>query len=329
MASSKRSPNYARRFLLLAVLIVLVIAAYSAGWFYLARQIDARAATILAALNRDGVEAACTSRSVRGYPFRIGLYCDAVSFANTAEGVAFSAGEFRSAGQIYDPRFLIGELDSPAQLLPGAGLPPLEVDWEILRASVRLASPLPERVSAESRDLTITTQAGGGEAPAARLEHIEAHMRPNGSDLDLALRFNGLSVDPALVQGRAVPALSGEADIAVTDGVAVAAAGEVSLRGSSGTIRSARIAAGNASLSLSGPFTVNADGLVDADLQLSIENPEELSALVSQALPELADQVETLFSGLAAMGETPSLPLTISQGRVSIAFLDLGEIPPL
>lgn len=326
MASSRTSPNYARRFVWFAVLTVLAIAAYSAGWFYVAGQIDARAETTLAALNRDGVEVTCANSTVRGYPFRIGIYCDEVAFADAAQGVAFSAGEFRSAGQIYDPRFLIGELDGPARLTAGPGLPPLELGWEILRASVRLATPLPERVSVESRDVSVRA---ADTAPIASIEDIEAHMRPNGSDLDLALRFASLVLDSALVQGRQVPALSGDADLAIEDGAALAASGARSLRGLSGTIRNVRLVAGNASISLSGPFAVDEQGLVDAQLQLSAENPQKLAALLGEALPEFAGQIESAFSGVAALGDAPSLPLTIARSRVSIAFLDLGELPPL
>lgn len=328
MASSERRPNYARRFMALAIFIVLAIAAYSAGWYYLARQIDAGAQTALVELERAGLAAVCADRSVRGYPFRIGLYCDSVAADHAAEGVTFSAGQFRSAGQIYDPRFIIGELDAPARF-EMRGLPPLALDWDILRASVRLASPLPKRVSLESRAIVIAT----AETPVAAMEEVEAHMRPDGQDLDLALRFDGLSLDPALVQGRQVPALSGDADIALADGVAFAASGARNLRGRSGTIRNVRLAAGEASIALAGPFAVDDEGLVNAELTVAVENPRELSALLGQALPEFADQIETAFSGLAVLGgvggDTPTLPLTISQGRISIAFLDLGEIPPL
>lgn len=321
MASSRTRPNYARRFFWLAVLIVLAIAAYSAGWYYLAQQIDARAASAIAAINRGGAEAVCANRSVRGYPFRIGLYCDDVTFTNAAEGTAFSAGEFRSAGQIYDPRFLIGELDGPARL-ETEPLPPLDLGWEIMRASVRLASPLPERVSLEGREVTAATP----DAPVLTLENIEAHMRPSGTDLDLAWSFQGLQFEPALTQGRALPPFAGDADIALEDGASLAVSSERSLRGQSGTIRNMRLIAGDASISLSGPFAVDGDGLVDAELELSVENPQELSALLGDALPEFADQIETAFTALGAM---PALPVTISRSRVSVAFLDVGEIPPL
>jgi hypothetical protein len=328
MASSKRRPNHARRFMALAIFILFAIAAYTAGWFYLARQVEIRVDAAIERARNTGMGVECAGRSVRGYPFRLGLYCESTAFAEADEGASFSAGAFRSAAQVYDPLFLVGELDAPARL-ELEGIPPLALRWEIMRASVRLASPLPERVSVESRDLSVAAQEGGDETSLATIQTIEAHMRPNAGDLDLALRFEGLVLDPALVQGRTIPPVAGVADLVVADGVALATAGERSLRGRSGTIRNARLSAEDASLALSGPFSIDAEGLLDADLQLSVENPEELSAILSQALPELADQAEALFSGLAAMGDTPTLPLTIEDGRVSLAFLDLGQIPPL
>ena len=44
-------------------------------------------------------------------------------------------------------------------------------------------------------------------------------MRPNGQDLDLASSFEGLALDPALVDGRTLPAFSGQSDLTIQDGV--------------------------------------------------------------------------------------------------------------
>lgn len=332
MASSSTGSRHVRRFLLLAVLIVLAIAAYSAGWYWLAREADRRVAASIEALARDGVEITCANRSIRGYPFRIGVFCDEIGFSDPAQGVTLSAGALRSAAQVYQPFFLVGELDSPARLeavgLSEHGLSALALDWEILRASVRLASPLPERLSLEGRNVTVAASEGTSGPSLARLDHVEAHMRPNGPDLDLALRLQNLQLDPSLLQGRVLPAFSGNADIVMTDGAALAAAGDISLRGRSGIIRGATLASGDASLSLEGPFSVDEQGLMDAEFQLAVRDPEALGDILREALPELADEIEAAAAALSALGGE-SLPLTISRGRISLGFFPLGEIPPL
>ena len=100
---------------------------------------------MIAAVNGDGVSAECANPTARGYPFRIGLYCDRVAFADDAEGIRLTAGGFRSAGQIYDPMRFVAELDGPASIaLPRAA--PLAIDWDGLagqRAAGRAAAGAP------------------------------------------------------------------------------------------------------------------------------------------------------------------------------------------
>lgn len=334
MASRDSRRSVSGRILLLAAFIVLAAIAYTAGWHYVAGQIDTRVEAALTSLEERGIEAICTNRAVRGYPFRIGVFCDDIAVANAAEGVAFSAGELRSAGQIYNPLFLVGELDGPASVTLPNGLPQLAFDWENLRASVRLAQPLPERLSVEGRNIKAGPAAQGSASAMLQADSAEAHLRPNGESLDLAARFSGVTIDQTLVQGRTIPPVSGDADISIDDGVALAASGTADLRGRSGTIRKLTVAPGaDASVTVAGPVSVDDAGLIDAELTITIRNPRKLSDVLVQAFPEFVDQIRTAFSGFIALGgsggETPPLPVRIVKGRVSIGFLTVGQIPPL
>src|SRR5690606_33845423 len=132
---------------------------------------------------RDGNRIACENSEVRGFPFRLGLHCDSVLFESAQEGISFAAGAFRSAAQVYQPNFLIGELDGEARLHV-SGFAALNLEWERMRASVRLARPLPERISIESHALKAFSEAGATSLFNASMSEI--HMRPNGQALDLA-----------------------------------------------------------------------------------------------------------------------------------------------
>jgi hypothetical protein len=324
--AAAKKPTYSRRFFWLAVFIVLLFGGYTAGWFYLADMLEKRAAALIAGLNRDGASAECANPTARGFPFRIGLYCDRVAFARPAQGFGLTASNFRSAGQIYDPMRVVAELDGPASLaLPGAA--PLAVNWEALRASVRLATPLPQRVSLEARTLAATSAAG---SPVASVQALEAHMRPNGADLDLAATFEGLALDPGIVAGRTLPPLAGQADLGITGGVALVGSRVESLRGQSGTVRNLAFStSADTGMTLSGPFAIGADGLLDATLRVTVRNPNGLSAVLAEAFPERSDQITMSLSGLAALGRNPSLPLRIVRGRATLGFIPLGQIPPL
>ncbi|MBA3447958.1 MAG: DUF2125 domain-containing protein [Pseudaminobacter sp.] len=322
----RAKPNYSRRFFWLAIFIVVLFGGYSLGWFYLAGRIEAEAKTAIAGLNRDGVSFECANPAARGYPFRIGLFCDSVAFEDTKQGISLSAGNFRSAGQIYDPMRLVAELDGPAAIgTASAGA--FSLDWETLRASVRLSTPLPRRISVEGRMLRAGTAAGG---PLAAAETFEGHLRPNEGNLDLAGSFGGLALDASVLEGRKIPPISGQSDITITDGVRLISEKVKDFRGQSGTIRTLTLSTGTATgVTLSGPFSVDQDGLVDADLKITIRDPKGLSTVLAEAVPEQRRQIEQGFSGLAMLGDEPSLPLRIVKGRATLGFIPLGAIPPL
>jgi hypothetical protein len=318
--------RYGRRILWLGVFVIVLVAAYTAGWFWLAQKIEGEAARTLARLGERGTKAECVNPEARGYPFRIGLYCDRISVEQPAEAMSLAAGAFRSAGQIYDPMRLVAELDSPATLsTPQTG--PLALQWTNLRASARLADPLPERVSLQAVTLKVTA-ADGKQLVAA--DSFESHMRPNGADLDLAARFAGLALDPVLVDGRSVPPLSGEADLSLGDGIRLLDDGARDLRGRSGVIRTLSLTLGEqGSLTVSGPFSIDADGLIDATLKVSLHEPRALAASLSQVFPEQADKIRQGFAGLSFLGSQPSLPLRINKGMASLGFIPLGKLPPV
>jgi hypothetical protein len=103
-----------------------------------------------------------------------------------------------------------------------------------------------------------------------------------------------------------------------------------SLRGQSGTIRNLDLSSGpETGIALSGTFAIGTDGLLDADLTITMRDPKGVSAALAAAFPEAERQITTGFAALSALGDTPSLPLRISKGKAVLGFIPLGRIPPL
>lgn len=321
--------NYGRRIIWLAVFAVLLFGGYSAGWFYLAGQAQQRAEATVRALNTDGRRASCENLEVRGFPFRIGVFCRSILYVDQREGVSVRGGALRTAAQIYAPRQIVAELDAPAFLeLPG--LLPLALSWESLRASTRIEGRTPERLSLEATNIAASHDGAlNGAAALGTAESGEFHMRRREGDLDLAWRFAGAR--PASGEGdatAALPPLDGFADIAVTQG-AVRDWRE-GLRGASGEIRQLEFStADGASLAISGPASVRPDGLLDAQLQLTLRGGAELGRVLAAIFPEAADEIAMGFSALASLGEATTLPLNISAGRMRLGFFSIGDLPPL
>jgi hypothetical protein len=328
-SSEARRPNYSRRFFWLSAAIVLLVAGYSAAWFYAAGRLETFAATAIASANGDGRVVDCAKPTARGFPFRIGLYCDSVRFEDQQQHVALDAAAFRSAAQVYNPFHIVAELDSPAAVTaPDIG--DIGFSWNNLRASLVFSLDFPDRIAAEVDGLAVEGQAGGATASLLAAAHAEGHMRRNGPDIDLAGSFDGAAIDPQILKGMQLPPLAGEADLTIADGVDLVLHGNGSLRGRSGTIRTLGLSLDPATgLAVAGPFSVGNDGLLDADLKVTIRNPKGLAEALARIVPDKASQIQMAFTGLAAMGDSPSLPLRISKGKATLGFIPLGNVPPL
>ncbi|MCV0381093.1 DUF2125 domain-containing protein [Nitratireductor sp.] len=330
MPSRKRTKrNTSRRFLLFALFIVLAILVYTGGWFYAADTLERRTITAIEDINLGQQNVNCEEPTARGYPFRIGLFCRSVSFENAETGVSVNAGAFRSAAQVYQPMRTVGELDSPAKIT-APHFPPVEANWDNMRLSARLTTRLPERVSSEATNVVLTLDDDTRQ-PIARADSIQTHTRQNGANVDFAFIAQKLSLDPALTSGATIPALDGEVLLSLDDGVALLANARNGLRGRSGSVQNLRlsVAGTEAGLSLQGPIRIAENGLIDAELRVTVNEPQTIARLAGDLFPAQRDQIQSITSGLANLGKAPTLPVNIRQGRVFVGFIPLGRVPPV
>ena len=332
MAQNKEKPRYnaGRRFRWLGAAIILACIAYSGGWFWLAGRVETQASGFVEEQRELGLAIDCADRDVRGYPFRLEIFCTSLDMQRPAEGLIVEAGAFRSAAQVYEPKRIYAELDAPVSVTSPV-LGRVNADWTLGRATATLAEPLPERLSVALDNLDL---AFAGLQKALTAAHAEAHMRTQDEELDLALRYEGLTVDPRLVDNRILPVLSGDADLRLKDGVALATQGVSTLRGVAGEIqRLALLLTPERGFLLSGPFEIGADGLIDATLKIIIVDPAGFAAAMKPVFPEYASQIDLVATGQKQAGPdgTPELqlPISIRDGRAALGFIPLGRIPPL
>ena len=165
MASRERpARGYSRRFAWLAIAIVAVIGLYTAGWFYMASLLDAEAGKAIARIERDGGVALCANREARGYPFRIGLFCDRIGVTDAKGNVEVRGEGLRTAAQVYDPFRIIGELDALHIGYPGRQ-PGVSASASDMRFSASVAQPLPERASITMRAIAVDADPEGNDLP--------------------------------------------------------------------------------------------------------------------------------------------------------------------
>jgi hypothetical protein len=332
-----KTPNFGRRIIWLGIFTALLMLAWTGGWFYLAKIGRERVDLAIAKISVSGKELSCGKREIKGYPFRFGLFCDAVMFEEPVHGVRISAGALRTAAQVYNPWHLVAELDGPASI-DAPGLQPLEINWSLLHASVRANKPLPDQVSVETKGLDVSIR-GQAEARSRAIvaDYAAGHMRTEDKNAAFAGEVDGLLVDPAITPGREIPSLSASYDAVLSDGIRILTSrpqnAREALRGASGEIRSARVIfKDGGTLELSGPISVDAEGLIDGDVKIKFADGDKLGAALAKIAPEAASVIKPALSAAsmaAGKDKEAGLTLTIRKGKVSADFFPLGKIPPI
>jgi len=337
MPSSTAEPRKKPRKLLKYLVGILVVlgAIYTAGWYYLAHELEARVATNIAAWKDRGVDATCENISASGFPLRVGLDCTKVGWADSAKNLSVTAGAFRSAAQLYDPLRINSTIDGPAAIdLPG--ITPLDAKWDGLTSSIRLDRPLPKEITINGKNVTAMKRGADG-TPIAVVGDGQLDFRANEPQMDIAVNFNGLKIADNLIDNRVIPELKGVADIQLANGFALLGKPErnlTALRGQTGTLRNVDLSFSDGSgVSITGPFSVADDGRISGEFQVTLRNPESFAQSIRGVFPEAGGTIGTVLQALAfaprdASG-APTLPITVKNGKMSVGFISIGRLPSL
>lgn len=329
-SSDERQPKSRRGLFWLVAFIVVLFAIYSGGWFYLAGRVRSEADKVVATLNKNGVEAGCANLQVSGYPLSFTVSCDNLAYEDDARNIAASAGSFNAAAQIVQPLSPVANLRGPLRTsVPG--MTPLWIDWDNLQANAKLWYPLPQRISLQADGLSGQTDPADDTDPVELFSAGKAagQLQPNGGDLDYLGSFGDLEIDPDAIGGRVLPALDASGDVSLKNGVALIGTQVKSLRGQSIQIRNLDLSSGTARVTVSGPLSIDTEGLIDADLMIRIKDPKAVATILAGAIPEQKNAIQQGFAALAMLGSEPSMPLKVVKGKASLGFIPLGKIKPV
>ncbi|TGQ67376.1 DUF2125 domain-containing protein [Mesorhizobium sp. M00.F.Ca.ET.186.01.1.1] len=328
--SDERQTNRRRPLFWLVAFVLVLFALYSAAWFYMAGRVRSEADKAVAALNKSGVAAGCANLQVSGYPLSFTVSCDNLAYEDDARNIAASAGSFNAVAQLVQPLSPIANLRGPLRTsVPG--MMPLWIDWDNLQADLKLWYPLPQRISLQADGLSGQTDPADDTDPVQLFSAGKAsgQVQPNNGDLDYVGSFADLEIDADAIGGRVLPALDASGDATLKNGVALIRTQAKSLRGQRIEIRTLDLSSGTARVTVSGPLSVDAEGLVDADLMIRIKDPKAVAAILGGAIPEQKNAIEQGFAALALLGSEPSMPLKVVKGKASLGFIPLGKIKPV
>lgn len=335
MASSSRADasGVTRKLILLAIGVVLFIALYTGGWFYAASWLKERLDRELAASAQGMHSASCGNLDVRGFPFRIGVFCDSVAVDDRPSGLSATFGALRSAAQVYRPGHAVFELDGPAQVRVTPDLV-FDADWDLMHASAVAWTDGLDRFSAAYDGLKgKLNMPSDGLSVGIAAAHGEKHVRRSGEALDVAASLDTLSLE---LNGKALPPMNVAADLTIADAARwMSAEGpppNLPL-GTSTELRSLSFDLGaGQKLTLSGPVTIGEDGYVSGALDLTIEGITAWRDRVSEVFPQAAKTAKRVAEGVKVLSggqERAVVKVNIRQGTVYLGLFPVAEIPPL
>ncbi|WEX76818.1 DUF2125 domain-containing protein [Sinorhizobium numidicum] len=324
-----------RKFRWLAIGIVLAIGLYSGGWYLAADQLEKRVTSYLTEKQTAGFGGECTDLEVRGFPFRIGLFCDKIRLDDTRLGASASFGALRTAAQVYQPGRAVIELDGPAEVRVSPDVS-ISADWTLLHASLAATMSGIDRTSLAYDNLTGTVRAPLiGDSLGFGAAHGEVHLRKNGTDVDAALSVDKLDLRPH--QGPSfAPPVDIAADLTVVDQAEWLQASGFSpqmLRGTKGELRQLSLDAGaGMSLKLKGPFSVDDQGLISGEFSLTMTDIVAWRENLVKAVPEetdLINDIANMLTALAGGKNEATVKLNVRDGTAFLAFIPIGVLPAL
>ncbi len=334
MSTAPESP-ISRKVVRLGVLIVLVIAVYSVGWYFAAEYLKNRILNFFAGGNPAGVTASCEDATMGGYPFRFRLNCSRLAFDDHFQGVAASFGPVRAAAQIYNPGQVVWEMDAPAEIRSALGYN-TALDWTNMQSSFRIGLSGLSRSSLvlEGLNATVTSTTSSLQVQVA-VPSAQSHVRQNEGNLDYATIVRDMVVS---IGGEkiALPPISTSLDATLADRGGLLdprVAQDQRLYGTKGEIRRMVVDIGEGRvLTLSGPFEVGEDGLLSGRIKVEVEQIRAWRDAVKTAYPEQADMIDNVANVLRALAfgrDESEAEITIQNGVAALGFIPLGQIPPL
>ncbi|HWV40752.1 DUF2125 domain-containing protein [Pseudorhodoplanes sp.] len=162
-----------------ALIVVIVVAGWSAFWFYAAERARDTMAGWIEREAHAGRVYACGQQSLGGFPFRIEIRCDGAtaSFEKARPPVTLAARSILAAVQVYQPTLVLAEIDGPLTVADPGQSAKLSANWALAQLSLRGTPRNPQRVSMSTNKLTLDSVGGDKPDRVFAAENAQLHGR--------------------------------------------------------------------------------------------------------------------------------------------------------
>ena len=323
--------------------VIILFILWFAGWFVFASYADGWVEKAIKRVDQRGIRIECNNRSIKGFPFRIGVNCDDLNISHKRDVYRFETGKLRTAAQLYAPGKIVAEIDGPFRGWPAGQ--EITAKWSSFRlfadanlgGGFDLASITTRDLSAQSAPANIDLKQG---ALHFRPTPEEANTGSTVKSLDAALSASDVVVSS---QDSSLPSFNLAADMTLDEGYEDLIIRRIPLRsilrdGAQLNIRNlALITKDGGRIALSGPVEIHEDGLISGQLKIGLANADQVVAWFRQVDPNLAGPVKLLSQSIRGGKDgdiggvvLKTVTVSINRGRPRLGFLPIPvEIPPL
>jgi|FEC22Drversion2_1045045.scaffolds.fasta_scaffold00382_3 hypothetical protein len=347
--SRERLGRPPRFLVIIAGLVLLAVAGWSAVWYVGTRKADDLLAAWLDSEAAKGRTYRCGERSVGGYPFRVTATCASpqLDIADSGPRLRLAAEGFRAVAQVWNLTHVIFEIDGPVRIgVGGDDTGPdalLDADWQVLQGSVRAPGGQIRRIDVVARDIAATPEAPaypGGPAMRLSARELQLHGRradaaDGSNDIEAALTLDGL------VTARAGAAPSQPVDIAFVgrlDALPYPAPREpaaflAAWRDNGGSIDVARLSAqqGGAELRAAGRIAPDAAGRPEGRVTVSLAGAGSVDSGTFGGLGPIVGMALQFVGKPTEIDGRPAITgeIDFRDGRMLIGGVAIAELPPL
>lgn len=334
-AKPHRSSQNAKRMQKGIFIFLIIVVLYTIGWFYLASVAKDRVRNELA---QQGDTITCQNLSARGYPFSLYISCKGITYSAPQHLVNFAANTLDIGTSIFSPHRVQARLTSPATLAAGnSGA--LKAEWKQLHTSARINGHSARNISLKAEDLHIQEIISGDDTRMASgidLAGLQFDLNAIEEPLQIKTTFDKLRLT-GNTPLTAIPELDGLIDISSPFSLASFSKyndQDSRLRGKSIQLNQLLLLLPTgANISISGPLSVDEEGLANADLKIRLTNPATIGAVLQAAFPDQGKNINTAVFALASMPKDEAgatiVPVIIKNGKISAGFIPLGRLPRL
>ncbi len=337
MATSSRTVKPRKRSVVFPVAIVLIVLAalYSAGWFVAANFATNKLEQAFDGNSPLAAALDCANMRVGGFPLRISLKCSKITINDARNGITGSVGAFNSAAKIFRPGTVNWQLTGPAILQTKTGLAS-SVQWDTLDTAMSVGLSGVDKSTTTIKTLrTNITQAITGATLSFKAAESQMEVQRSDADLNATTRLT----DVAFVQNDGtskLPPMTADLDmklIGQADVLNIDNPKPIDLKGLNAELRNLNINIGEGrTITASGPLSIDQDGYLSGTLKLQLTKVEGWRDVISAAYPETHEIAKMAAKGLkmAFLGQNQGqVTLQITHGTVVLGFIPLGNIPPI